>query len=59
MNLIFQQAILDWHLYGIVLLLLVVDVVILSVWMIIAPFHLDITEASTQVSDDEKLLLDN
>ena len=56
MILIFKQAILDWQLYGIVLLLLVVDVIILSVWMVIAPFHLDITESSRQVSKDEKLV---
>ena len=56
MILILKQAILDWHLYGIILLLLAVDVIILSVWVAIAPFNLDITESSRQVSSDENYL---
>ena len=45
------KAILDRHLYGIIFFLFGIDVILLTIWMVISPYNMKVTELSRVVSE--------
>ena len=52
---LFPKAILDRHLYGIIFFLFGIDVILLTIWMVISPYNMKVTELSRVVSEFFKL----